>query len=374
MLHRVVEQLVDGSVLPHDGRLVDGGQREGVGALGHRAGDVVLPDETEGSAVAVLHEEPGRLVLPQEPVGRTRAAIRAEYRVGPLGDRPGGQYTSAVDVRDEARDVVRGGIAEDLLGGADLLDPPVPHHRDPIPQAHRLIEVVGDEQDRLPELALQVDELVLHLTADERVECGEGLVHEQDVGLGGQGPSQSDPLTHSAGELAGLVVRPALEPDHREGPLGPAPAVGTIDALDLQTVGGVLPHRPVREEGEVLEDHGHPPAADLAQLLLGDAGQVLVVEGHVARGDREEPVHHSDQRGLAGPRQAHDDEDLALVDIEGGIDDGGRRAFLPEVITRLAGLESPHGGGRTPTKNFIDVIGLYYFHSAPRDPTPELGP
>jgi len=62
------------------------------------------------------------------------------------------------------------------------------------------------------------------------------------------------------------------------------------------------------------------------------------------------------------------DEDLSLVDIEGGIDDGGRRTFFPEIITRLAGLESPHGGGRTPTKNFIDVIGLYYFHSAPRDP------
>ena len=307
-------------------------------------------------------------MLPQERVSRARAAIRAEYRVRRLGDRPGGQHTSAVDVRDEARDVVRSGDAKDLLGGADLLDPPVPHHRDPIPQAHRLIEIVSDEQDRLSKLALQVDELVLHLTADERVECGEGLVHEQDVGLGCQGPSQSDTLTHSAGELTRFVVRPALEPDHREGPLGPAPTIGTIDALDLQTVGGVLPHRPVRKEGEVLEDHGYPPAADLAQFLLGDAGQVLVVEGHVTRGDREESVHHSDQRGLAGPRQAHDDEDLSLVDIEGGIDDGGRRTFFPEIITRLAGLESPHGGGRTPTKNFIDVIGLYYFHSAPRDP------
>ena len=275
---------------------MDGGQREAAGALGHGAGDVVLPDESGGSAVAILHEEPRGLVLPQELVGRVGAAVRAENRVGRFGDRPGGQHAGAVDVRDESCDVVRGGIAEDLLGRADLLDPPVAHHRDPVPQAHGLVEVVRDEQDRLSELALQVNELVLHLAADERIERGEGLVHEQDVGLGGQGPRQTHSLTHPAGELAGLVVPPALEPDHRQSLLGPALAFGAIDALNLQAVSGVLPHRPVRKKSEVLEDHGYSFAANIAQFLLGGAGQGLIVDSHVPGRDREEPVHHPDQR------------------------------------------------------------------------------
>ena len=42
--------------------------------------------------------------------------------------------------------------------GADLLDATVAHHGDAVPQAHGLVEVVGDEQDRLAELALQVDD------------------------------------------------------------------------------------------------------------------------------------------------------------------------------------------------------------------------
>ena len=125
---------------------------------------------------------------------------------------------------------------------------------------------MGDEQDRLTELALEVDELILHLPADERVEGGEGLIHEKDVGLGGQGPGQTDPLTHSSRELTGLVSAPPLEADQGQGLLGPTFTLGATHALDLQAVGGVLPHCPVRQEGEVLEDHGDALAAQLAQL------------------------------------------------------------------------------------------------------------
>ena len=323
MLRSIGEQLVDGGRVRHDRHLVDRGQRQRVGALLDRPGDVVLPDVAEGRAVAVLDEQPRRLVLPQELVGGTRAAVRAQNRVRGLRDGAGRQNPGAVDVGHEPGDVVGGGVAQDLLGGADLLDAAVAHHGDAVPQAHGLVEVVGDEQDRLAELALQVDELVLHLPADERVERGEGLVHEQDVGLGGQGPGQAHALAHPSGELAGLVAAPALQAHHGQGLLGPALALGAPHSLDLQAVGGVLPHRPVRQEGEVLEDHGHALAAQLAQLRLRDVRQVLPVEGHAAGRDGQQAVDHADEGGLPGARQAHDHEDLALVDIEGGVDDGG---------------------------------------------------
>ena len=143
------------------------------------------------------------------------------------------------------------------------------------------------------------------------------------IGLCGQGPGQADPLTHTARELAGLVAAPPLQAHQGQGLLGPALALGAIHALDLQAVGGVLPHRPVRQEGEVLEDHGDALTTQLAQLRLRDVRQVLPVEGHAAGRDGQQAVDHADEGGLPGTRQTHDHEDLALVDVEGGVDDGG---------------------------------------------------
>ena len=41
----------------------------------------------------------------------------------------------------------------------------------------RLVKVVADEDDGLLQAALQRQQLVLQVVADERVECGERLVH-----------------------------------------------------------------------------------------------------------------------------------------------------------------------------------------------------
>src|SRR5699024_12037734 len=74
--------------------------------------------------------------------------VGGDLRCGGVGRRTcvegrgRGQYACAVHVLDETLDVVVGGLVEDLLGGADLCDPPVPEHADPIAQAHGLVEVV----------------------------------------------------------------------------------------------------------------------------------------------------------------------------------------------------------------------------------------
>ena len=117
----------------HDRHLVDRGQRQRVGALLDRPGDVVLPDIAEGRAVAVLDEQPRRLVLPQELVGGAGAAVRTQDRVRGLRDGAGRQDPGAVDVGHEPGDIVGGGVAQDLLGGADLLDAAVAHHGDAVP-------------------------------------------------------------------------------------------------------------------------------------------------------------------------------------------------------------------------------------------------
>jgi hypothetical protein len=51
---------------------------------------------------------------------------------------------------------------------------------DAVAQAGRLLDVVGDEQNRAPLLAQRLCQPVLHLAARQRVERGEGLVQAQD--------------------------------------------------------------------------------------------------------------------------------------------------------------------------------------------------
>ena len=78
---------------------------------------------------------------------------------------------------------------------------------DPVAQAGRLPHVVGDEQDREAAARPHPLELVVEDVAGHGVEGAEGLVHEQDVGVLGQGPGQRHPLAHAAGQLVGPLRR-----------------------------------------------------------------------------------------------------------------------------------------------------------------------
>ncbi|HRP94784.1 MAG TPA: hypothetical protein PL143_00900 [Rhodocyclaceae bacterium] len=99
-------------------------------------------------------------------------------------DRAGGHHRSRVGMLDEAGNVFGARIDEDLLGRADLHDHAVLHDRDAVAQAHRLVQVVRDEQDGAPELVLDALELLLHRHLDQRVERRERLVHQQHARLG----------------------------------------------------------------------------------------------------------------------------------------------------------------------------------------------
>ena len=186
-------------------------------------------------------------------------------------------------VLGEGGDIVVGRGDEDVLGAADLHDPAVAHHGDPVAEPHGLVQVVGDEDDGLLQRLLQLQQLVLHIAADQRVERAEGLVHQQQIGVGGQRAGQAHALLHTAGQLVGPGLLPALEPGEFERFGGAPMPLGARYALHFEAVGGVLQHTAVREEREVLEDHGDLLGADLAQLLVAERGEVLAVEADGSR-------------------------------------------------------------------------------------------
>ena len=147
----------------------------------------MLVDDEDASPITLIHDA-------LDTAGICRPG---DDGLGGSHDSRRRQNPSAIDILDEVSDVVVGRLGEDLVRGTDLSNTTIAHDRDVIAEVHGLVEVVGDEDDRLVEGALQLEELILHLTTDERVKSGEGLVHEKDVGLRGEGTSQPDTLLHT---------------------------------------------------------------------------------------------------------------------------------------------------------------------------------
>ena len=89
---------------------------------------------------------------------------------------------------------------------------------DAVAELHRLLDVVGDEHDRLAHLALEAQELVLEPRARDRVDGAERLVHQQHRRVGAQGAGHADPLALAARQLRRVAVaeRVGLEPDQLE--------------------------------------------------------------------------------------------------------------------------------------------------------------
>ena len=183
-----------------------------------------------------------------------------------------------------------------------LDDPPQVHDRDPVGDVPDGGQVVGDEQQREPELPLQPAQQVQHLRLDADVEGGDRLVADQEVGLAGQCAGDADPLPLTAGELVRIPVGDrGVQPDqlqqlgHPRRTLAPAGP----ELVHLQRLGHRLRDRAPRvERGErVLEHHAGPPAQG-AQPPAVERGHVDAVEDDRAGGRLHQPQQRVAQRRL----------------------------------------------------------------------------
>ena len=80
------------------------------------------------------------------------------------------------------------------------------HDADLVGDLDGLIHVVGDKYDGLVEGVLEAQQLILELGPGDGVQGAEGLVHEDDLRIGGEGPGHSDTLLLTAGELGRIPV------------------------------------------------------------------------------------------------------------------------------------------------------------------------
>ena len=102
---------------------------------------------------------------------------------------------------EQVAGVVVVGVGEHLAGGALLDDPAVVHDRDVGRDVADHREVVGDEEHRQAELALELADQVEHRALDRDVERRGDLVGDHDLRAAGEGAGQRDALALAAGEL-----------------------------------------------------------------------------------------------------------------------------------------------------------------------------
>ena len=219
-------------------------------------------------------------------------------------------------------------IAEDLRDRSLLDDLAFQHHADAVGDLAHDAEIVGDEEHRHVEPALQLGEQLQDLRLHRHVERRGRLVGDEEVGLVGERHGDHHALALAARELVRIGAEPAfrvadadeIEKLERAGAglaVGQA-AVQFQDLADLPLDGVERIERGHR----LLEHHGDVVAAHLAHLVLVGGDQVLALEqdaaGRVMRGRvGQELEDREGGDGLAGAGFAHQRHRLARHDVEG---------------------------------------------------------
>ena len=153
------------------------------------------------------------------------------------------------------------------------------------------------------------------------IESAERLVVEHHLGVRCERSRDADALLHAARELVGELVRDVVEANQPEDLARPRVSFLLAHSLDLEAERDVVDHAPMCEEPEVLEDHRDRTAAQLTQLPAIGAHHVVACDLDLARGRLDEPDERAHQRRLARAGEAHDDEHLALPDLQRDVPD-----------------------------------------------------
>lgn len=184
---------------------------------------------------------------------------------------------------------------------------------------------MGDEDDGEAEFAAQADDLLEDEALHDDVDGGGGFVHDDEVGLAGQGQGDGGALAHAAGHFVWVGAGAfAGDADHGEQVAGALVGGGFAEGavVGAQDVGELVADAHERVEGVhgALQDdrQGGPAVAAQPAFAQGDevdgfavAGVVDDAAGGGDRGWALQPGQGGDEGGFAGAGFAGDAEDLA---------------------------------------------------------------
>jgi hypothetical protein len=216
-------------------------------------------------------------------------------------------------------------------GRCRLDDPPRVHHGDLIRHLGHHAEIVRDDHDRHPQLAL-MERLHGH------IQRGRRLVGDQQLGLVRERHRDHHALAHPPGELVRKLIDAPRgignphEPQQLDGALARL-ALGhrAMRAHRLGQLATDFVKRMQRRE-RVLEDHRDVVAANRAQLVFGQRDQIFAFELDLPRDasalTTREPERRQRGHRLARSRLADDPERASFVHLVADPVDGVHHPVL----------------------------------------------
>ena len=188
------------------------------------------------------------------------------------------------------------------MRGTNLLDLGLIHDHDFVGDLEGLFLVVRDEERRQMNLLVETPEPTPQFLADFGVECTEGFVEQQYLGLDREGACQRDALPLTTGELAGETRVEALELHKFQQPVHAVRDVTRWRAIaarpDVEPEGDVLKHRHMPEQRVMLKHETN------FAFTRRHARHVFTVKGDAPRADIGliESGDDAQQRGFSGTR------------------------------------------------------------------------
>ncbi len=163
----------------------------------------------------------------------------------------------------------------------------------------------------------EVGEEFDHVVGGGDVEVGEGLVEEEEFGVGLEDAGEGGALAHALRVLADGAGEVGVEADGAEGHLGGADAGAAAVAVEGGEVVEVL------HGGELVVEHGRVAhVGDAAALLVG----AFAEDGDGAASGRDEAGDDAEEGGFAGAVFAEDDGAGSGGEGRGDVAEGGEGA------------------------------------------------
>ena len=205
------------------------------------------------------------------------------------------------------------GVVGDLVGGACGDDLAVINDNDPFTDAHNKAHVVFDEEDGHPEPGPDEGDGLHQLGGFGGVHAGGGLVQQEDLGPGGDGPGNLQLALAAVGQVLGLLLHLVFHVKNRKDVPGLAvnlrlllPVFGQTEDPPQHRIGHALVkgHLDIIQNGEVLKKADvleGPGDARLHHLMGAFAQHRLPIEVEIALGGLVHPGEKVEDGGLARP-------------------------------------------------------------------------
>ncbi len=197
------------------------------------------------------------------------------------------------------------GVAEDFFGAAGDEDLAVADDVGAVGDGEGFAFAVVGEEDGNAAVAEAADD-VLDAVNGHGVDAGEGFVEQDDFGVAGEGTSDFEAATFTAGEGAGALGAFFVEAEFAEQLAGAFDGLLAGEFLEFEDSEEVLFDGEFGEYGGVL---GEVAKSVPGALVHGPAGDVDALEEDSAFGGRNQPAGHAKAGALAssvGPEQADD--------------------------------------------------------------------